>query len=83
MLIDHVREDRFPSADHMTRIERSLTPATAGDYLELLLDKVGTENYPSPSMLSRIEKVVAKLPRRRVSQRQLAGAGRKGDDDEE
>jgi hypothetical protein len=65
MLMDHVRRDRFPSHDHMDRIEAALTPGTAGDYLAMLLEKTGADRYPSTTMLKRIENVASQLPRRR------------------
>jgi hypothetical protein len=67
MLMDHVRRDRFPSHDHLDRIEAALTPGTAGDYLGMLMEKLGADRYPSTTMLKRIENVASQLPRRRVS----------------
>jgi hypothetical protein len=65
MLTEKVRQDRYPSGNHMDRIEASLTPETAGDYLEILMEKIASEKYPSPTMIARIENVVSQLPRRR------------------
>ena len=79
MLSQKVRDDRYPSINHMKRIEAALTPETAGDYLEMLLDKVAAEKYPSPTMLARIENVAAQLPRRRPG----AQVPERVDDDDE
>jgi len=74
MLMDHVRRDRFPSIDHLKRIEASLTPDMAGEYIELLLEKAADDQFPSPTMLKRIENVVYQLPQRPASRRrELAG----------
>jgi hypothetical protein len=80
MLMEHVREDRFPSVDHLNRIEAALTPSTAGDYIEMLLDKIADDRFPSGPMLDRIENVAAQLPDRRTMERARALANR--DDDE-
>ena len=69
MLIEKVRQDRYPSGNHMDLIEAALTPETAGDYLEMLMEKMGDERYPSTSMLKRIENVAAQLPQRRMTRR--------------
>jgi hypothetical protein len=83
VLSDKVRSERFPSQNHMDRIEATLTPETASDYLELLLEKIAQEKYPSPTMLSRIENVAAQLPRRRPSRQRPASARRDDDRDDE
>ena len=62
-MIDRVREDPYPSSAHMDLIE-SLLPIEEMDvYLEVLLEKVESENFPSPSMLGRIQRLTAQLPR--------------------
>jgi len=83
MLIDHVRRDRFPSVDHMKRIEATITPGTAGDYLQMLLDKLADEEYPSPAMLNKIENILSQLPQQRASRSELREAPQDDDEDED
>ena len=83
VLSDKVRRERFPSQNHMDRIEAALTPQTASDYLELLLEKIAQEKYPSPTMLARIENVAAQLPRRPPARRAPDRSRRDDDRDEE
>jgi hypothetical protein len=64
MLMEHVREDDFPSNDHLNRIEDMLTPDTVDDYLAVLMEKVEETQYPSVSMLDRIEALTSRLPER-------------------
>jgi hypothetical protein len=64
MLMERVRRDRFPSADHMNRIESSLANREQLEaYMELLLQKVEPLRFPSLAMLDRIQRLVASLPR--------------------
>jgi hypothetical protein len=64
MLMERVRMDQFPSADHMNRIESSLANREQLEaYMELLLQKVEPLRFPSLAMLDRIQRLVASLPR--------------------
>jgi hypothetical protein len=58
VLMDRVRQDRPPSATHMTMIEQALPPQLLPDYIELLLEKVAQDSNPSISMLRRIAGLV-------------------------
>jgi hypothetical protein len=62
LLIRSVDRDRYPSSTQMDLIEASLTPEVASDYLEMLLDKISDERYPSITMLRRLQRVAASLP---------------------
>ena len=64
MLIEKVREDRYPSATQMSIIEENLTPEMVGEYLEVLMDKAAEDNVPSIPMLKRIQRVAQSLPDR-------------------
>ena len=64
MLMERVREEEFPSNDHLDRIEELLTPDTVDDYLEVLMEKVEEAQWPSVSMLDRIEALTSRLPER-------------------
>ncbi len=58
ILMDLVRQDRYPSATHMTMIEQALPPQLLPVYIEVLLDKVAQDSNPSISMLRRIAGLV-------------------------
>ncbi len=60
LLLDRVREDRFPSPEHLNRIEASLrTPEDLREYVLALLDRVEGVKRPSPAILDRIERLAA------------------------
>jgi hypothetical protein len=65
VLLDKVREDKYPSATHMSMIEAALErmPQLIPDYMDVLLDKVADERFPSIPMLQRIQGVAEMLPR--------------------
>jgi hypothetical protein len=60
LLMDRVREERFPHPEHLDRIEASLrTPEELREYLGLLLSIVGRTKRPSPTMLDRLQRLAA------------------------
>ena len=59
LLVDRVRDDPYPSGAHMDMVEAMLPRELLGPYVELLLEKVERERYPSIDMLRRIERLVA------------------------
>jgi hypothetical protein len=63
LLLDKVRQDRYPSTTQLDLIEDSIPAAMIPDYLEVLLGKVSQDTYPSLAMLSRFRRVAQKLPR--------------------
>jgi len=54
LLLDKVREDRYPSPTMLDDIERLLTPWRRDDYAEVLLEKVREDRYPSHAMIERL-----------------------------
>ena len=62
-LLAHVREDVYPSTTQMDIIEQSLPAQWIPDYLDILIEKVADEPYPSNSMLRRIGRLVELVPR--------------------
>ncbi len=59
LLLDRIREPRYPSASMMDRAERSIRDrAQATAYVNMLLDTVEQDQYPSPSMLDRIARLL-------------------------
>jgi hypothetical protein len=75
VLMDKIREDTHPSSTHMSMVEHALEgmPELVPEYMEILLEKVGSERFPSIEMLKRIQRVAELLPK--TNQRQLE-AGR-------
>jgi len=72
LLLDRVREERFPSPEHLNRIEASLrTPEELREYVLVLLDRVEDMKRPSPTILDRIERLAA-LEQRALRQRDPA-----------
>jgi hypothetical protein len=62
-LMEHVREDVHPSTTQMDIIEQSLPAEWIPDYLDILIEKLADEPYPSNSMLRRIGRLVELVPR--------------------
>jgi hypothetical protein len=59
ILIDRVREDRYPSHQLLDRIEASIwTSEQMVDYVDMLLEKVDEDHYPSHQLLGRIERMM-------------------------
>lgn len=59
MLMERVREDRYPSHQLLDRIEASFwTPEQLHEYIEMLLDKADEAWYPSHELLSRIQRLL-------------------------
>lgn len=60
MLMERIRQDRFPSHQLLDRIEASFwTAEQVVDYVDLLLEKVDESWYPSHQMLDRIQRLLA------------------------
>jgi hypothetical protein len=58
ILLERVRQDRHPSATHMTMIEQALPAQLIPAYVEILLEKVAEDQNPSVSMLRRISQLL-------------------------
>jgi hypothetical protein len=54
VLLEKIRNDRYPSSTMMDDVEQILTPWRRQDYAEVLLDKVRENRYPSRSMIQRL-----------------------------
>jgi hypothetical protein len=54
LLLEKVRNDRYPSPTMLDDIERILTPWRRDDYAEVLLEKVRSDRFPSRSMVERL-----------------------------
>jgi hypothetical protein len=62
MLMEKVRNDRYPSTTQMQIIEESIPRELIPDYLEILIEKAGEDTIPSVPLLQRISRVAASLP---------------------
>jgi hypothetical protein len=81
VLMDKVREDRYPSATHMAMLEHLLPPDMVSEYVDVLLDKIAADRWPSIPMLQRIQRLSESLPA--VEPAQVRAALEAGYDDEE
>jgi aspartyl-tRNA synthetase len=60
MLMERVRNDRYPSHQLLDRIEASFwTPEQLHEYVEMLVDKADEAWYPSHQLLARIQRLLA------------------------
>ncbi len=60
MLMERVRNDRYPSHQLLDRIEASLwTPEQLQAYVDMLIDKADEAWYPSHELLGRIQRILA------------------------
>jgi hypothetical protein len=60
ILMERVRNDRFPSHQLLDRIEASLwTSEQVAGYVDVLLEKVDESWYPSHQLLDRIQRMMA------------------------
>ena len=61
-LMERVRADHYPSTTQMAMIEQIIPPEMVPDYLDILMDKLVDDIWPSIDMLRRIQRVAATLP---------------------
>ena len=55
LVLDRIREDRYPSGQLMDRLEAALTSRDElKEYLDVLLEKIEQDTYPSKQMLDRV-----------------------------
>lgn len=54
LLLDKIREDRYPSATMMYIVESQLTDEELPAYAEVLLEKVQDDRFPSIDMIRHI-----------------------------
>jgi hypothetical protein len=60
ILMERIREDRYPSPQLLDRIEAAFwTSEQFHEYLELLVDKADQSWYMSPQLLDRIQRLLA------------------------
>ena len=61
LLLEKVRQDKYPSASQMQMIEQLMPPYLLRDYLNILLEKVATDSSPSIPMMNRIARISQQL----------------------
>jgi hypothetical protein len=54
-LMRKLEADPYPSSTMMDMVEELLTPDDVEPYVKLLLDRIDNDNFPSISMLHRVE----------------------------
>jgi aspartyl-tRNA synthetase len=60
MLMERIRQDRYPSHQLMDRLEAAFwTPQQVAEYVDVLLEKVDESWYPSLQLLDRIQRMLA------------------------
>ena len=57
VILEKIRQDKYPSYTQMTIFEEIAPREMARDYLNVLLAKVLEDRFPSTTMLRRIERV--------------------------
>jgi hypothetical protein len=61
ILLEKIRADRYPSSTQMTMLEQTIPPSLYREYLNVLLEKVISENRPSVTMLGRLQRFASRL----------------------
>lgn len=54
MLADTIRRDNYPSPTMMNIVESHMSEDQLPDYLEMLMDKIDGDQFPSMDMIRRI-----------------------------
>ncbi|HEY3725817.1 MAG TPA: hypothetical protein VGL51_01510 [Solirubrobacteraceae bacterium] len=57
LLLDRIRRDKYPSMTQMQILEQVIPRPLVREYLNVLLEKVIVEKWPSVSMLQRIARI--------------------------
>jgi hypothetical protein len=57
MLLDNVRDDRYPSSKMMDILEYTMLGYEREEFARILLEKVSADRYPSVPMIERIARL--------------------------
>ena len=57
LLLQRIRQDRYPSATEMQLLESIIPRSMVSEYLDVLLEKAQADNWPSIPMIQRIIRV--------------------------
>lgn len=60
-LLEKIRADKYPSSTQMNMLEQTLPPQLTREYVNVLLEKVITDQTPSIPMLKRIQRIANAL----------------------
>ena len=61
LLLDKIQADTYPSSTHMDMLEQMMPRTLRSEYFEVLLEKVGADQWPSISMLRRMSRLAETL----------------------
>ena len=62
MLMERIRQDRYPSLQLMERVEAAFwTQEQVEEYVDLLLEKADESWYPSGQILDRIHRILSSV----------------------
>ena len=62
MLMNKVRQERYPSATELSLIEQIIPPELLPRYVDVLVEKIAQDNRPSISLLHRLDRVTRGMP---------------------
>jgi hypothetical protein len=62
LLLNKVREDRYPSATELSMIEQIIPPQLLPRYVDVLVEKIVQDDRPSISLLHRLDRVTKEMP---------------------
>ena len=62
MLLNKVRQERYPSATELSMIEQIIPPQLLPRYVDVLVEKIAQDDRPSISLLHRLDRVTKGMP---------------------
>jgi hypothetical protein len=57
LLLDKVRQDRYPSTQMLDMLEREMLGHEREEFAEALMEKISADRFPSTEMLKRIARI--------------------------
>ena len=64
LLLQKIRDDRYPSWEQMAVFEQAAPAELTEEYLDVLMEKIADERWPSNTMLRHIAQLFAAQPAR-------------------
>jgi hypothetical protein len=58
LLLQKIRQDKYPSSTQMDLLEQVIPRQLVRDYMNVLMEKVLIDNWPSNSLIRRLIRVV-------------------------
>ena len=62
MLLNKVRQERYPSATELSLIEQIIPSQLLPRYVDVLVEKIAQDDRPSISLLHRLDRVTKGMP---------------------